>query len=77
MDVNKTVDVRRYVDSQKMKLPLYEIYYRDQLKLGILNCYVINGNTGEVLYTTTRFADTEEKQGSLYNKFIKEYKEKK
>ncbi|WP_456311769.1 hypothetical protein [Pseudomonas shirazensis] len=70
MDIEKTYNINRYVDSQKTKLSLYEIYYRDEMKPGILNCYVIDGNVGEVLFTTTRFSDTEEKQGSLYQKFI-------
>lgn len=73
-DVQKTDEVHRFVDSVKMKLPIYTVYYRDETKLGILNCYVINGNTGETLFTTTRFADTEEKQGSLYDKFLKSLK---
>ena len=73
-DVQKTDEVRRFVDSVKTKLPIYEVYYRDETNIAILNCYVINGNTGETMFTTTRFADTEEKQGSLYDKFIKSLK---
>ncbi|KUJ60505.1 hypothetical protein AR687_17180 [Flavobacteriaceae bacterium CRH] len=76
MDVKKTDNVNRYIDSQKTKLPLYEIYYNDNTQIGILNCYVINGNTGDVLFKTTRLAETEEKQGSLYQKFIESYDKK-
>jgi hypothetical protein len=75
MNVDKTYNLKRYVDLEKTKLPLYEVYYRDDKNTLMLHSYVINGNTGEILFSTLR--STQGKQGSLYDAFIKAFKEKK
>ncbi|MCV9926910.1 hypothetical protein OIU83_04575 [Flavobacterium sp. LS1R49] len=69
MNVDKTYNLNRYVDLEKIKLPLYEVYYRDDKNTQVLHSYVINGNTGEILFSTLR--STQGKQGSLYDAFIK------
>ena len=73
MNVQKTFLVNRFVDAQTTKLPIYEIYYRDEIKPFVLNCYVINGTTGVVLFTAIRY-DSEEKQGSSYQNYLNSLK---
>jgi hypothetical protein len=75
MNVEKTYNLNRYIDSQYTKLPIYELYYRDNKNHQVLHSYIINGNTGEVLFTTLR--NTQGKQGSLFDKFIESLKQKK
>ncbi|MCV9926915.1 hypothetical protein OIU83_04600 [Flavobacterium sp. LS1R49] len=69
MNMEKTYNLNRYIDLEKTKLPLYEVYYRDDKNTQVLHSYVINGNTGEILFSTLR--STQGKQGSLYDAFIK------
>jgi hypothetical protein len=74
MNVDKTYNLNRFVDKNNTRLPLYEVYYKDETNNQMLHSYIINGTTGEVLFATIRY--TQGKQGSLHNAFIKHLKEK-
>jgi len=72
MNVERTFGVNRYIETTKIKLPLYEIYYRDAINRSLLHCFILNGNNGETLYTITRFVKGE--KGSLLEEYINSLK---
>lgn len=74
LDSKNIFEIIRWIDVKNTKLALYEVYARDVNNESKLNCYIINGNTGQVLFTALRYI--EGKQGSLYDDFLKKIKEK-
>lgn len=72
LDRNNIVTMYRYKEDDLIKQPLYEIYVKDKHNDLKTHCYIINGNTGETLFTTTRFM--EEKRGSLLDEYLNSLK---
>ncbi len=68
LDIKQTKSVFRYVEKEKVKLPLYEVWCYNQKNDLKLICYIINGTTGETIYVGERFI--EGKQGSLLDQYL-------
>ncbi|QYS92304.1 hypothetical protein JJC04_07345 [Flavobacterium covae] len=74
LDIKQTKSVFRYVEKEKVKLPLYEVWCYNQKNDLKLICYIINGTTGETIYVGERFI--EGKQGSLLDQYLNSKKTK-
>lgn len=75
MDINKISNIHRFVEKKDLKIPLYEIWSREEINKIKLKCYLINGNTGETLLINERFQG--DKKGSLLQNYLDSMKKKK
>lgn len=67
MDAENCKRISRAIYKEYYNTPLYSIWIETN-STGLNICYLINGNTGETLFTTTRFP--EEKKGSLFDEYM-------
>ncbi|HEX8577215.1 MAG TPA: hypothetical protein VF677_13050 [Flavobacterium sp.] len=75
MNVSRISRVHRFVEKKELKIPLYEIWSREEINRIRLKCYLINGNTGEVLFINERFQG--DKKGSLLQNYLDSSKNRK
>ena len=75
LDVKHVISLYRYEEKKELNIPLYEIWYNyDDLNRNNVECYLINGTTGETLFTIKRFLG--DKKGSLLQNYLDSLKNK-
>ena len=76
LDVERVSYVSRYEEKKDVNLPLYEVCYKySSLNNNKVEYYLINGTTGETLFTIKRYLG--DKQGSLLDNYLDSLKSEK
>ncbi|WP_048512532.1 hypothetical protein [Chryseobacterium sp. FH2] len=75
LDTKHIISLYRYEEKKDLNIPLYEIWYNyDNSNRNNVECYLINGTTGETLFTVKRFLG--DKKGSLLQNYLEGLKDK-